>query len=146
MIGFLITGHGDFAIGLNSSLTMIAGELEALEIVPFQENVDLEGFQNELKAAIDALLDKSEGVVIFTDLLGGSPFRTAMMVASEYDNVEILTGTNLPMLLEGTALRFTEDAQKLAEQLVESGKKGIENPRLELEVETEKEESFEGGI
>ena len=146
MIGFLITGHGDFAIGLNSSLTMIAGELEALEIVPFQENVDLEGFQNELKAALDALLDKSEGVVIFTDLLGGTPFRTAMMVASEYDNVEVLTGTNLPMLLEGTALRFTKDPQRLAEQLVESGKTGIENPRLELVVETEKEESFEGGI
>lgn len=146
MIGFLITGHGDFSVGLQSSLNMIAGEQEALEIVPFHENVNLDVFQNELKVAVDKLLAQSKGVVIFTDLLGGSPFRASMMVASEYENVETLTGTNLPMLLEGTALRFTEDARQLAEQLVESGKSGIENPHIELETETETEDVFEGGI
>lgn len=146
MIGFLITGHGDFSVGLESSLNMIAGEQDAFAIVPFYESADLDSFQSELKTAIDKLLESSDGVVIFTDLLGGSPFKTSMIVASEYENVETITGTNLPMLLEGTALRFTEDVKEFTKQLIENGKMGIQNPQIELETENEKENSFEGGI
>lgn len=146
MIGFLITGHGDFSGGLQSSLNMIAGEQDALEIVPFQENADLEVFQDKLKAALDNLFDKSEGVIIFTDLLGGSPFRSAMLLATEYKSVETLTGTNLPMLLEGTALRFTDDAKELANQLVESGKTGVGNPQIDTKEDTKENNTLGEGI
>lgn len=146
MIGFLITGHADFSKGLMSSLNMIAGEQDGVVAVSFNENANLEDYQQTLQEEVKKLLDENEGVLIFTDLLGGTPFRLSMLVAAELENVEVLTGTNLPMLLEGTALRFTDDVKEVANQLVESGKTGVTNPRLDLDEEDEQEASFEGGI
>lgn len=146
MIGFLITGHADFSKGLMSSLNMIAGEQDGVVAVSFNENANLEDYQETLQEEVKKLLDENEGVLIFTDLLGGTPFRLSMLVAAELENVEVLTGTNLPMLLEGTALRFTDDVKEVANQLVESGKTGVTNPRLDLDEEDEQEASFEGGI
>src|SRR5690554_5851057 len=103
MIGFLITGHAEFPKGMLSSVNMIAGEQEEVEALNFYETDNLEEYQNNLKSKVEDLLDKNESVLIFTDILGGTPFRTAMVIASEHDNVEVVTGTNLPMLIEGTA-------------------------------------------
>lgn len=127
MIGFLLTGHGEFSVGLSSSLAMIAGEQDNFEIVKFDEGVALEDYQGEVKQALDELSEKNEGVVVFTDLLGGTPFRIASTLVSEYENVEVITGTNLPMLLEGTMLRFSidENATELSRALVSSAKEGI---------------------
>lgn len=146
MIGYLVTGHGEFSKGLMSSLNMIAGEQDGVTAINFEENANLEKYQETLKEKVVSLLNENEGVLIFTDLLGGTPFRIAMLVADEFENVEVMTGTNLPMLLEGTALRFTDDVKEVANQLVESGKTGVTNPRLDLDEEDEQEASFEGGI
>lgn len=146
MIGYLVTGHGEFSKGLMSSLNMIAGEQEGVVAVNFEENVNLEKYQEILKEQVENLLKENEGVLIFTDLLGGTPFRTSMLVATEFENVEVMTGTNLPMLLEGTALRFTDNVKEIADQLVESGQSGVTNPRLELDEADAQEISFEGGI
>lgn len=145
MIGFLITGHADFSKGLLSSLNMIAGEQEKVEAINFVENENLDNYQEILKETIESLQVNTEGVVVFTDLLGGTPFRTSMLIAAELENVEVITGSNLPMILEGTALRFTDDVKSLAKQLIDNGKNGIENPHLDTD-DTEEHEVFEGGI
>ena len=73
----------------------------------------------------------TEGVIVFSDLLGGTPFRTAMVIASAFDNVEVLTGSNLPMLNEvGLLRKFESDVKALASQAVNTGKEGIQNPQL----------------
>lgn len=146
MIGFLITGHAAFPDGLMSSVHMIAGEQENVVALNFQENMNLEAFQTTLKNNVEALLDKNESVLIFTDLLGGTPFRTAMVIASEYENVEVVTGTNLPMLLEATALRVTDDVQAFVDQLIQVGQEGLQHPQLDLDDEESDHDSFEGGI
>lgn len=146
MIGFLITGHAEFPNGLFSSVHMIAGEQEGFDALNFQENVNLEEYETNLKNKVEDLLDKNESVLIFTDLLGGTPFRTAMVIASEFENVEVVTGTNLPMLLEATSLRFIEDVNLLVDQLIQVGQEGLQHPQLELDEEDTDEESFEGGI
>lgn len=146
MIGFLITGHGEFSGGLLSAVNMIAGEQEGVEALNFYENVNLDDYEYELKNKVETLLEENEGVLIFTDLLGGTPFRTAMVIASEFDNVEVVTGTNLPMLVEGTAFRFTDDVKSLIDQLIQVGYEGIEHPQLDLDEEDLEKDSFEGGI
>lgn len=56
-----------------------------------------------------------------------------MLTASQYENVEVLTGSNLPMLIEiGLLRQFEDDVQALARQAVETGKQGIQNPQLDL--------------
>lgn len=146
MIGILITGHGDFAKGLLSSLNMIAGEQEQIHAISFDENENLEGYQAKVTEAIDTLLVETKGVVVCADLLGGTPFRTAMLSSVGYANVEVITGTNLPMLLESTVLRYTDSATALANLIVENGKTGIQHPILELDDEPAMTEDFEGGL
>ncbi|OTA42325.1 MAG: PTS N-acetylgalactosamine IIA subunit [Symbiobacterium thermophilum] len=132
MIGCIVTGHGEFAGGLAQALTMIAGEQEHFEAVPFRETEPLDGFAERMKAALQRLLGQTDGVLIFTDLLGGTPFRTAMLAAAGHENVAVLTGTNLPMLIEIGLMRSAQsDVQALARTAEEAGRAGIQAARLE---------------
>ena len=104
MVGFILTGHGQFAPGLASAIAMVAGDQPAFTVVPF-EGDQAASYGEDLRAAITAMREECDGVLVFTDLLGGTPFNQAMMIAQDVDNVEILTGTNLPMVIELLFLR-----------------------------------------
>lgn len=146
MIGCIVTGHGEFAIGMTQALTMIAGDQEHYEVVPFYEENSLETFEDNIGKSIASLRENTDGVIIFTDLMGGTPFRTAMMQASEYDKVEVITGTNLPMLVEiGLGRIYSEDVEALAVQAVQVGMQGVQHPKLPVVAdEKENEDELEG--
>lgn len=147
MIGCIVTGHGEFAPGLTRAVEMIAGKQEQFQVVAFQEEEPLESFENNLQQAIETLVKETEGVLIFSDLLGGTPFRSAMVAAAPYENVEVLTGTNLPMLIEVGLLRtFEDDVQALAKKAIETGKEGIQNPQLNISSDEPTEEDEMEGI
>lgn len=68
-----------------------------------------------------------------------------MVAAAPYTNVEVITGTNLPMLIEIGLLRtFEDDIQGLADKAVVVGQQGIQNPRLNMDLALEIEEDMEG--
>ncbi|MEW8979170.1 MAG: PTS sugar transporter subunit IIA [Symbiobacterium sp.] len=147
MIGCIITGHGGFGPGLAQALSMIAGPQPHLHVIPFRETESLETFEGRLRDALAELLRETGGVLIFTDLMGGTPFRTAMLAASQYENVEVLTGTNLPMLIEIGLLRAAEsDVRALAEQAVAIGTSSVEHVRLQQERRPEPPAGSEEGI
>ncbi|MGY3748162.1 PTS sugar transporter subunit IIA [Vagococcus salmoninarum] len=126
MIGCILTGHGEFATGLSHSLTMIAGEQTNFEVVPFKEELPLKEFEETLSYQLTKLLKVTKGVVIFCDLLGGTPFNTAMVQSLHLENVAVIAGTNLPLLIEGSLLRLTaEDASQLANHLVTVGRESL---------------------
>ena len=77
MIGLVVTGHGHFADGLHTSAQMIAGESEYVRYVNFEEGMSIEQLADKLNAAY-AELDACDGIVVLSDLPGGSPFRTAV--------------------------------------------------------------------
>lgn len=125
MIGFILTGHGHFSTGLKSALDMIAGPQKAFEIVTFTE--DAAGAYGEnLRAAVKDMREKTDGVLIFCDLMGGTPFNQSMMITAEQDNVSVVAGTNLPMLIDIVMAR-TEDStvEDLVAEAVEVGKEGV---------------------
>ena len=114
MIGLIVTGHGNFASGLTSSLKLIAGEPKNYVAVDFLER--------ELTKALDELKD-CEGVLVLSDLGGGSPFKTAVMVGYPRGNVEVVAGTNLPMLIEvNMGRQFVEELGMLTEMAMNTGK------------------------
>lgn len=126
MLGILLTGHGSFSEGMKGALELIAGPQENFIAVPFLEEFSLENFQAQLDQGCDELLKNCEGVVILSDLLGGTPFKSAMMTARDRENVVILAGINLPILVESTFSRLTEDnAHLFANKLIEIGKAGL---------------------
>lgn len=132
MIGCILTGHGTFANGLADALSMIAGDQDYFIPVPFIES-GAASYPETLASTISDLLDQTDGVLIFCDLLGGTPFNQAMMLSQNYNNVEVVTGTNLPMLLETLSLRLASTTlTDLLQTALESGIAGVSHKTLEL--------------
>ncbi|MBW9213096.1 MULTISPECIES: PTS galactosamine/N-acetylgalactosamine transporter subunit IIA [Terrabacteria group] len=123
MIGMIVSGHGHFATGVTSSVELIAGHPDFYVPVDFEQNHSTEDLKKNLENALEQLKD-CEGVLILTDLLGGSPFKVAVelsMVHSEKE-IRVLSGTNLGMIIEGNLVRqFAESVDALANQLVQTG-------------------------
>ncbi len=125
MIGLVVTGHANFASGLTSSVNLIAGEQEAYRYIDFLPTYSLEDLARELTKALDDLKD-CEGILVFSDLMGGTPFKTAVEVGFPRGNVNVLAGTNLPMLLEIVMSRkFIEDLEDLTQTALEVGAEGV---------------------
>ena len=131
MIGFILTGHGHFSTGLKSALDMIAGPQPAFEIVPFEE----EGagqYGEKLREAVKDMREKTDGVLIFCDLMGGTPFNQSMLISQDVDNVEVVAGVNLPMLIELIVMRGAyATAEDTAEAAVTVGQAGVTHKKLE---------------
>lgn len=126
MIGFMITGHGTYAPGMHGAMEMIAGTQEKVRVIPFLQGMTLEEFQDEMVSSINFLKQEVNEIVIFTDLLGGTPFKTAAEQALFQQNIEVVSGTNLSMLIEGTMLRLgVTSASEFVDQLLQTGKEGI---------------------
>ncbi|MEF9967855.1 MAG: PTS galactosamine/N-acetylgalactosamine transporter subunit IIA [Longicatena sp.] len=122
MIGLIVTGHGNFASGLTSSLNLIAGETENYVAVDFLADYSVDDLERELTKAFETLKD-CEGVLVLSDLGGGSPFKTAVTIGYPMGNVEVLAGTNLPMLIEvNMARKFVEELDALTNMAMSTGK------------------------
>ena len=131
MIGFILTGHGQFSNGIASAIDMVAGDQPAFQIVPF-EGSQAASYGDDLRAAITAMRAETDGVLVFVDLLGGTPFNQAMMISQDISDVEVVTGANLPMLIELLLTRGAGSTlEELAGQAVEVGKAGIVHKKLE---------------
>ena len=146
MIGIVVTGHGLFAEGMHSSAKMIAGENENIKYVCFEDGMGLEELGEKLSAAYNELAG-NDGIVVLSDLPGGSPFKTAVEVAMTHADkkIEVVAGTNLPMIVTAvTMIEIEDDATALAEELMETGKECI--VRFALAVREEEENEDEDGI
>ncbi|MEA5026314.1 hypothetical protein SDC9_105781 [bioreactor metagenome] len=125
MVGVIITGHGQFAQGIYSSLTMIAGHQEDVEVVTFDGTDTEETLSNNLLTAI-SVLNHCEGIVIMCDLLGGSPFKAAATLSIENPKIHVIYGVNLGMLLEFSLTRlYVDNLEESLNKLLLSGQKSI---------------------
>lgn len=98
----IIIGHGNFASGLKSSLNLIVGEFDFIKDIDFIEDKTPENLKKELEGIVNAYSD--EKIYIFTDLLGGTPFKISSELTLDYNNIEVFCGTNLPMLVESVMM------------------------------------------
>lgn len=132
MVGCILTGHGTFAEGLGGALEMVGGPQESFEAVPFHED-EAGTFGEKLAGAIAQMAESCEGVLVFCDLMGGTPFNQAMIASSVTPNVEVVTGANLPMLLETLSTRMPGSTlDELVECAVAAGKMGVDHKKLEV--------------
>lgn len=125
MIGLLVTGHANFGSGLTSSLNLIAGEQEHYKYVDFLPEYSLDDLSRELAKAMDELKG-CEGILVFSDLPGGTPFKTSVEVGFPRGNVKVIGGTNLPMMVEiAMARKFIDDLDTLTQTALDTGKEQI---------------------
>jgi mannose PTS system EIIA component len=97
MIGKLILTHGGLARELLAAAQVIAGRLSAFEALSLDWNDSFEEARLKVQAAVERL-EEGEGVLILTDMYGGTPTNVAISFLAP-GKVEVLTGVNLPMVL-----------------------------------------------
>lgn len=138
MVGIILTGHGNFATGVLSSLKLIAGEQENLIGVDFREGDSTEVLEENLNCAISNL--NTDEILVLSDLAGGSPFKVSVLLSQKLENknIRVLAGTNLGMLLEVSLCRDGMTADDLLEFAINSGNNSIK--AFEVKKEEEKEE------
>lgn len=138
MLGIIIGTHGRFSEELLKTSEMIFGKQENVETVTFEQGEGSEDLVAKYEAAIEKL-DREKGILFLVDLFGGSPFNAASRIAINNYNMDILTGVNLPMLLEIYGLRETLSLQEIVSIGENSGKEGIRQFKLGLSNEEEEE-------
>ena len=106
MIAVLLISHGNLASGINSSLKMFFGsEIPQLDTLCLSEDANIDDFEKEIGNKIQNL-DSGEGVVMFADLIGGTPYNHAIRYISP--NTVLIGGMNLPIIMEFLGRRFNE--------------------------------------
>ena len=128
MIGVLAISHGKMAEGMLDAAHMFFGDdLPGVEALCFMSSDNPEDFDVKLKDAV-ARVNTGDGVIIFADLMGGPPANRSMYVLG--DDVQVITGANMTMMLELLGTRLAEGtkvSKELVEQLQETGRTGIVN-------------------
>ena len=124
MIGIVVVTHGEFADGIASAVTLIAGPQEQFETVALREGDSIDGLKERIQTAIDKA-DTGSGSLLFVDMLGASPSNAAAYLVT--DRVEIIAGVNLPMILEILAVRGDMALAELAEMAMNAGKESIQS-------------------
>ncbi len=141
MIGVIISGHGGFASGLTKALNQIIGEQPQFAAIDFPEGMTTAQLDTAMRKAIEEI-DSGEGIVFMTDLLGGTPFRTASLLSQQMANIEVVTGTNLQMAAEMLLERDELNVIEFRQEAVACGHRGITSLYEQME-EKQREEATE---
>ena len=123
MIGILIVTHKELAEALINVWDLIMGRGEGVQAVSLDPNDSPEVSRQKIQRAL-AQVNNGSGVIILTDMLGGTPSNQALPFLQE-GKVEVITGVNLPMLMKLPQIRQKTDLREAATALKQSGQKGI---------------------
>jgi mannose PTS system EIIA component len=123
MIGVLITTHGNLGSELIKAAELIRGNLKGIVHVSVDQTKGVEDLKKEISAAIKKL-DQGQGVLILTDLFGGTPSNISLSFLKE-GKVEVITGVNLPMLLKLPDIRAGMQLKEFARYIRDYGIKNI---------------------
>ncbi|WP_195854453.1 PTS sugar transporter subunit IIA [Aerococcus tenax] len=146
MVGLLLISHGRMAEGMIDSLALIGGVDEHIDHCSLVAGQDFEAFKEDVRQSIKKL-DSGQGVLVFVDLYGASPFNATLQIyqelLAENTHVRVITGMNLPMLLEANAMKATLGLEELTNMVLSSGRESIQEPISEIvnnEVEEEEDD------
>src|SRR4030065_2586008 len=123
MIGGIIVSHGKLGEELLNALTIILGEAPNIESISIGWYDDVEDSKKKINLSLKRV-DQKNGVIIFTDMFGGTPSNLSFSFLKD-NQEEIITGINLPMLIKFVSLQRNNDLRDVARKVVEQGKKNI---------------------
>ena len=112
MVEVIIISHGQLAKGILDASSMIIGEQEKVSTLCLTPDQSVDAFKEKLSNLLNQSNSK-EGVLILADLFGGTPANTAAAIADDKEKVEIITGINLPLLIELLSSRKNSSLEEL---------------------------------
>jgi mannose PTS system EIIA component len=123
MIGLVLVTHGRLADEFRHALEHVVGPQKFIETVPIGADDDMELRRQDIVSAIDRASD-NDGVIVLTDMFGGTPSNLAISVMSP-GKVEVIAGMNLPMLVKLSRVRVSGDMECALKEAQDSGRKYI---------------------
>ena len=123
LVGGIIISHGRVASELLAAAETVVGKLSHIEAVSIGWNDDVESAKEEISKSVKRV-STGNGVLLLTDMFGGTPTNIAAMFLDDGD-VEIVTGVNLPMVIKLAAQRKQMTLKEMAVEVEEQGKQSI---------------------
>ena len=123
MIGLLLVTHGRLASEFIVAMEHVVGPQQQIAAICIGPDDDMEERRSQIAQAIRAV-DKGGGVIILTDLFGGTPSNLAICLMKS-DKIEVIAGVNLPMLIRLDGARKTMDVRRAVAAAREAGRKYI---------------------
>jgi len=116
----IVTGHGKFASGFEGAIELLAGKQDNMIFINFENNMSELDLSQDIEKNID-----NEPILIFTDLIGGTPYKEAAKLSYKTTNIMVVSGCNLASLLETTFNRY-DSLEDYANDLVKITKNSVE--------------------
>ena len=123
MIGVVVVTHGQLANELVNAAEMIVGDLPQFTAVSIGWHDDVNDAREDVAQAIERVRGE-EGVLLLTDMFGGTPSNLGMTFLEE-DRLEVITGVNLPMLIKLASLSRSSSLLEVAKEMREHGRAAI---------------------
>ena len=126
MIGMVLVTHGALAREFVNAMEHVVGKQEQIGSICIFADDDMEARREDIAAAIQEV-DSGEGVIVLTDMFGGTPSNLAisLMGAERSSAVEVIAGMNLPMLMRLASVRSEMEPASAIEAAQEAGRKYI---------------------
>ena len=123
MIGLVLVTHGQLASEFIRAMEHVVGPQTQIEAICIGPDDDMEARRNDIAEALGRV-DDGSGVIILTDLFGGTPSNLAISLMKS-DQIEVIAGVNLPMLIRLEGARKTMDVKAAVAAAREAGRKYI---------------------
>ena len=123
MIGLVLVTHGSLAVELIRAMEHVVGPQENTAAVCIGPDDDMEHRRADIQRAVSRV-ETGEGVIILTDMFGGTPSNLAISIMEE-KSIEVIAGVNLPILVKLASIRSTLDLQSAIAKAQEAGRKYI---------------------
>jgi PTS system mannose-specific IIA component len=123
MIGLVLVTHGRLAVEFRAALEHVVGHQEQIETITIGPDDDVEQRRRDIIEAVTRA-DSGDGVVILTDMFGGTPSNLAISVM-EANKVEVIAGANLPMLIKLASVRGEKPLAQAITDAQDAGRKYI---------------------
>ncbi len=123
MIGLVLVTHGQLAQEFRAAMEHVVGPQDAVETISIGPDDDMERRRQDILAAVKKV-DTGDGVVLLTDMFGGTPSNLAISVMDQA-KVEVVAGVNLPMLIKLASVRNDMALERAITEAQEAGRKYI---------------------
>ncbi len=126
MIGLVLVTHGHLATEFRSALEHVVGPQRHITTITIAPDDNVEARRHDMVAAV-AAVDQGKGVIVLTDMFGGTPSNLAISIL-EPGRVEVVAGMNLPMLVKLASVREDKSLEEAITCAQEAGRKYITIP------------------
>lgn len=117
MVGILIISHGSFAAGLLSAVELIAGKQEKVTTIGLHHEDGVEEFETKVNQALEDL-DDGDGVLVFVDILGGTPSNVIFRSLAKRE-FKAIAGMNMAMVVQAVMMRDSMEKEELYKNVLE---------------------------